>query len=227
MIVLYSAVFGGSDSIKPAPAGPDRCVLFTDAPFADPNGWELVVRVVGDRARRAARVLKMTPHELFPEASASVWVDGSIAISDWPLLMQDTAEAQIACFAHPDRATCYEEGLTVIRMKIAHAAKVQSALETYRREGFSPTSLSTTGLLFRRHGYDVARFNGLWRDHLDRYGTNDQVHVDYCAWKAGVSIKHLSGHYRDNPYAVYDKADHHTRRKPQFLFEADVAHYLA
>lgn len=225
MIVLYTAIFGACDSLKPAPAGV-RAVCFTDDPALRGRGWEIVGRPTELRARRAARLLKMTPHELFPEATASVWVDGSIAITDWPALMRDTESAEIACFPHPDRSSCYDEGATVVRLKIAHRAKVQAALELYRRDGFAPTALSTTGLLFRRHSPRMTAFNELWRDHLDRFGTNDQVHVDYVAWKNGVPVTHLPGHYRANAYARYDKDDHHRRRKPQFRLEADCEHYM-
>jgi Protein of unknown function (DUF616) len=227
MIVAYTAIFGGSDSLKAAPAGADRAVCFTDGAHTDSRGWEIVQREVGDRGRRAARVLKMSPHELFADATASVWVDGSIAIQDWQALIADSGDADVACFAHPDRTNCYDEGRTVVRLKIAHQAKVMAALEMYRRDGFNPTSLSTTGLLYRKHGPGVVAFNTLWRSHLATYGTNDQVHVDYCAWRAGVSVHHLQGHYRENPYAVYDKVDHHRRRKPQFFLERDCVNYLA
>jgi hypothetical protein len=228
MIVVYTAIFGGSDSLKRAPTGADRCMCFTDADdLPRDRGWEIVRMDAGERSRRAARVLKMNAHGEFPNASAWLWVDGSIQINDWPALLADIGEADIACLAHPDRSNCYDEGRTVVRLQIAHQAKVLAALEIYKRDGFAPTKLSTTGLLFRRNTPAVRAFNQLWRDHLDAYGTNDQVHVDYCAWKTGVPIAYLRGHYRDNPYGLYDKVDHHRRRKPQFKLEQDCVHYLA
>lgn len=237
MIVAYTAIFGGSDSLKRAPAA-DRCYCYTDEPgfhgfryseTAKPfsPGWEIIARPPEASPRRAARILKMKPQQWFPQATASVWVDGSIEIKDWPGLMADCADADIACLPHPDRNSCYDEGAAVVRLKIAHADRVTAALDLYRADGFAPTRLSTTGLLYRRNTEKVAAFNRLWRDHLDAYGTNDQVHFDYCAWKTGVQVTYLRGHYRDNPYAKYDQADHHRRRKPQFLLEADCAHYLA
>lgn len=218
MIVVYTAIFGGSDSLKRAPAGADRCVCFTDDASLSGNGWEIMRHELPDpsRSRSAARLLKMSPHALFPEAAGSVWVDGSIEITDLPALLQDAAHAFIACLPHPDRASCYDEGREVIRLERAHPSKVGEALDFYRRNGFAPTRLSTTGLFFRRHVGRVVRFNTMWRAHLDRFGTNDQVHVDFAAWKCGIEITYLRGHYRDNPYAVYDRADHHKRRKPQF-----------
>jgi hypothetical protein len=231
MIVLYTAVLGGCDSIKHAPHGPDACVCFTDEMSVSDGqfyrGWQILHVAAAGRARREARILKMTPHEQFPEYDASVWVDGSIQINDWPKLMRDAKDASIACFSHPDRSDCYSEGDAVVRLKIAHRAKVLAALELYRRDGFAPSTLSTTGLFYRKHTPAVERFNHMWREHLNAYGTNDQVHVDYCAWKCGVPVTYLMGHYRDNPYAKYDQHDHHIRRKPQFRLEADCADYLA
>jgi hypothetical protein len=227
VIVVYTAIFGGSDALKRAPAGADRCVCVTDDATIEGRGWEVMLAAARPGPRRAARLAKMRPHELFPDADASIWVDGSIEICDLPALLAEAAGAEIACFAHPDRSTCYDEGAAVIRLKIAHPRKVNLALELYSAEGFAPTQLSTTGLFFRRHTPAVASFNRLWRDHLDAYGTNDQVHVDFCAWQSGVRIGYLRGHYRDNPYARYDRLDHHRRRKPQFLLESECEHYLA
>lgn len=227
MIVAYTAIFGDSDSLKQAPPA-DRCVLFTDRYPKDARGWDVHEYAGGvTPARVIARILKMTPHELFPDAEASVWVDGSIEIRDWNMLMSDTQDSEIACFAHPDRSNCYDEARMCIRLERANPSAVQDAIDLYRDDGFSPTVLSTTGLFFRRHTSNMSWFNDLWRRHLDRYGTNDQVHVDYCAWKTHVTIDHLQGHYRDNPYAFYDKADHHQRRKPQFNPGDRCEHYLA
>lgn len=226
MIVAYTAIFGESDSLKQAPPA-DRAICFTDVPPAHYLGWEIVRHEHAGRPRVAARILKMTPHLLFPDAVGSVWVDGSIKITNWQLLMWDAQPHEIACLAHPDRSSCYDEGRTVIRLERANPSSVGDALELYRAEHFEPETLSTTGLLYRKHTHRVQSFNEMWRQHLDRYGINDQVHIDYCAWKTGVPIGYLQGHYRDNPYAAYDRADHHARRKPQFNPGDRCEHYLA
>lgn len=238
MIVAYSAIFGDSDSIKPAPPA-DRCVLFTDRVVTEAHGWTVVdYRDTGFRTedkdgnkirpRVMARTLKLSPMDLFPTADASVWVDGSIAITDWPRLVSECATWEAASFRHPDRDTCYAEAATVIRLQIAHPTKINAAVEYYKAAGFDPSTLSTTGLFYREHNRRVREFCAHWKEHLRRYGTNDQVHVDFCAWLATINIFHLTGHYRDNPYAVYDGTDHRRRRKPQFKLEAECPDdYLA
>ena len=233
MIVLYTAIFGKSDSLKAAPKGPRRCVCFTDDPILAASGftgegWEIILSADwGATPRAAARNVKTLSHDLFHDADATVWVDGSIQIKDWPLLMEHCGDASVACLAHPDRSNCYDEARLVVRLERANPSKVAEAIDIYRAEGFASTSLSTTGLMYRRNDPKVAAMNRLWRANLDRFGVNDQVHFDYCAWKTGVPVRHLTGHYRDNPYALYDRLDHHNRRQPQFKPYDRCDHYLA
>lgn len=223
MIVCYTAILGGSDRLKPAPAGPDVCVCFTDDPALAGTGWTVVLQPPAHQPRALARRLKLTPHILFPLAEASVWIDASMRVQDWPALLADSDGALCACLRHPDRSSCYEEGEAVIRLKIAEPARIRAALARYRLDGFAPTALSTTGLLVRRHTPRVAAFDERWLAQLDQYGTSDQVHMDYCAWTVGLPVTYLRGHYRDNPYVVYDQADHHARRRPRFHLERECA----
>jgi len=227
MTVLYTALFGGSDRLKPAPPGPDRALCFTDQADLTGGGWTFVYQPRSAQPRVSARHVKLSADALFPNADVSVWIDASITLTDWTGLLTDAGGAEVACLAHPDRSTCYAEGETVIRLRIASPARIREALGHYREAGFAPPRLSTTGLLVRRHTPAVAAFNARWREQLDRYGTNDQVHVDYCAWQTGVTVRHLPGDYRANRYMVYDQVDHHARRRPQFLREAECVRHLA
>jgi alkaline ceramidase TOD1/glycosyltransferase MUCI70-like protein len=213
--VLYTALFGGSDRLKPAPDGPGRCVCFTDDPTLSGPGWTMTRWTVAS-PRRAARALKTDAHRLFPAADLIVWADASMTITDWPRLLRDVGDAELACLPHPDRSTCYDEGQTVVRLALAAPTAIARALAGYRAAGFAPTRLSTTGLLVRRQTAAVAAFNDLWQAELDRYGTTrDQVHVDYCAWIVGIPVTYLTGQYRQNPYMVYDQQDHQHRRQPE------------
>jgi hypothetical protein len=226
--VLYTAIFGQSDALKPAPAGPDRCVCVTDDPTLTGLGWEIDRRPASTFPRWDARAVKLTPHRLFPDATIVVWADGSMQIRDWPRLLADLGDAEVAALPHPDRTSIYDEGETVIRLRIGDRGAVSRALASFRRDGFETARLSTTGLLVRRMTTRVREMNVFWLAHLTEYGINDQVHFDYCAWKAGVSRAWLAGHYRANPYMTYDRADHHRRRQPPFLLERDRgAHDLA
>lgn len=218
MIVLYSALFGGSDTLKPAPAGPDRCVMFTDNAALAGHGWEFIVEPRSAFTRWQARQKKTTSHLLFPDAEIVVWADASMTIMDWPRLIRDfTPGGDVACLPHPFRNNCYDEGAKCIELKIGGVRNITKALDGMRADGFAPTVLSTTGLFLRRNTDAVRRMNEFWYDHLERFGINDQVHLDYCAWKAGASRVWLAGNYLDNPYMVYDRLDHRKHRKPQYL----------
>jgi hypothetical protein len=212
VIVVYTAIFGGSDSLKAAPTGADLCVCFTDDPTLAGCGWEVRLQPSAPSGRYAARWLKTGSVGLFPEATQTVWVDGSIALVDLTRLLADAGDADLACLAHPDRSTCYDEGRTVVALHRANPLQIAEALALYRSAGFAPASLSTTGLLVRQSTPRVGAFNRRWREHQRRFGLNDQVHVDFCAWREDLAVTYLTGHYRDNPYMRYDRADHTRRR---------------
>ena len=77
MIVVYTAIYAGSDRLKQAPKGADLCVCFTDDPRLHGKGWTMRYerRPPHRKPRHAARLVKMNPHTLFPDATMSVWVD--------------------------------------------------------------------------------------------------------------------------------------------------------
>ena len=71
MIVLYTAILGGSDRLHPAPrTGADRCVCFTDdtALERNANGWEIHRWELIATPRREAWLLRCQSHLLFPDA---------------------------------------------------------------------------------------------------------------------------------------------------------------
>ncbi len=218
MSILYTSLFGGSDSLKPAPKGPDRCICYTDDPCLRGEGW-VMVHWPTKHPRHEARVIKLSSHLLFPEEKWVVWADASMEFKfgGWDRLMNDKGNHYVSCLEHPDRQNVYSEGLELLSMESQSDPKlVQRCLQHFRADGFVSLSLSTTGLLVRRLSQNVIEFNSLWRQHLDRYGIDDQLHFDYCVWKIGLKPHYLSGHYRDNPYMVYDHLDHRDRRTPRY-----------
>jgi hypothetical protein len=83
-IVFYTCVAGAYDAWRglDRPAADAGYVYFSDSlPPGPKDGWD--VRSIPEFARRqkakdTSRFIKMHPHLLFPEHSASVYVDGTI-----------------------------------------------------------------------------------------------------------------------------------------------------
>lgn len=215
-VIVYTAILGDSDSLKPAPKGV-RAICYVDAAhrYNDPQGWEFApVHYQGDPRREAWR-LRCVPHELFPAYDRVVWIDASYALHDVPRLIRDAGTAPIAALRHHKRASVYAEGAEIVKVGQAPRADVDRQLATYRSEGFHPNHLSVSCILVRTGASLVREFNDTWDEQIQRHrGDNTQLSLDYAAWKHGLTIHALKGSRLDNPYATHDAKDHKRRRRP-------------
>lgn len=214
--IVYTAILGGSDSLKPAPTGCDA-VCFSDDPahVTDSQGWEIVGVQPSAKARRKAWHLRCVPHELFALYDVVIWVDASFTVTDLPRILKDADGHPLSGLRHHTRATCYEEGRAIVKAGQADRGDVAQQLAGYREEGFQPSALTIACVLVRTHTGDVQAFNDRWDYEIrTNPGDNTQLSLDYCAWKTGIGVHHLTGVRKNNPYAVHDHADHKRRRKP-------------
>jgi hypothetical protein len=216
MTVVYTALLGGSDTLKPAPIGlADRCVCFTDAPAQDPKNWMLVPWSVIEDPRRDAWRLRCRPDLLFPTADRVLWLDASFEMLDVAALFRDAGDAELAGLHHHERSSCYAEGEELIAIGQSDEWPVRNQLTIYDELGFVPSGLTTAGILLRRRTPRVLAFNRLWEAEIARHpGDNTQLSLDYAAWIVGLPIVHLQGTYPDNPYVFYNGEDHHAHRRP-------------
>lgn len=221
--VVYTTIFGGSDSLKPAPTGVDA-VCFVDDPRTHQNrhGWDLrIARYEEPDPRRAAWRMRCLSDALFPEYDRVIWIDASYALTNVARLLKDSEGADIAALRHHRRGSCYTEGKEIVKVGQAAKGDVTRQLEGYRKQGFNPTHLSVSCILVRSNTEKVRQFNALWAAEIERHrGDNTQLSLDYAAWKQGLTIKALRGSRHHNPYAEHDHADHKKRRRP---YDTEVA----
>lgn len=219
MTIVFTAILGGSDRLKPAPRGADRCVCFvTDrADYPEPHGWELIEVVLkdGEDPRRAAWYLRAVPHEWFQGYSRVVWIDASFTLTDLQRLLADAGAAPIAALRHHTRRSCYAEGQTLVHVKQARPQDIVRQLGVYRKAGFVSRHLSISCMIVRDASDTARLFNDTWRREIDLHpGDNTQVSLDYAAWMHGTEITALTGTRHENPYSVHDHLDHKRRRRP-------------
>ena len=126
--VVYTAITPGYDALKSLPSrwgGAADFVAFADGARPAP-GWELrpLYRRFRDPCRNA-KVHKLLPHEYFPQAEYSLWIDGSIVIISTLPLEQwaDTylREHDLAVFQHPNRTCLYDEALYCLHKQLGPA----------------------------------------------------------------------------------------------------------
>lgn len=219
MIIVASALIGPTESIGPAPPAPQgvRFVCYTDR--RDLNGWQPLPAPAG-HPRLAARRAKMRVLDDFPGHEFSIWVDASFDLLCDPRALVREAVAtgcDVVGLRHPDRRRIRDEAREVIRLGLAPKDLVTRQLEAYQLAGFDcddapRTVITTTGLMVRRHTQAVQAFTHRWHDELEQWTIRDQLSVDYAAWRTGVAIGYLPGHYRDNRFALYNRVRHRERR---------------
>lgn len=223
-VVVYTASIGTAE-LPPAPHVRDphvKYVCVSDQLMPIP-GWERMEVSRSANPRRAARRAKALSHRLFPTADFAIWIDASFELQVLPtVLINDmmTTGCVVAGFRHPDRRRIRDEASVIIENKMARPQDVERQLAAYQSDGFDTEEsrqafLTTTGLMVRAHTPLVREFNERWWHEMKAHTLRDQLSIDYCAWKMGLSIGYLFGHYRANPYARYDRRKHRRDRAPE------------
>lgn len=215
-VVVFTAILGDCDSLKPAPVGAARCVCFVTDPaaHADPKGWELIAHPA-ENPRREAWQLRAIPHRLFDDYDRVIWIDASFTLTDLPRLLKDAGAYPVSAIRHHARTSSYQEAKQLVKVGQSDAASVEKQVRYYRSQGYEPKHLSISCVILRDNSGAARKFSETWATEIAMYpGDNTQVSLDYSAWKHGLTIHGLKGTRHDNPYATHDHADHKRRRKP-------------
>ena len=83
-VIIYTAIFGGYDSITDPTFVPDNAdfVCFTDSDIKS-DIWNIKkVPAIYEDSTRNARKYKILPHRWFPDYEYSIWIDGNITVRD-------------------------------------------------------------------------------------------------------------------------------------------------
>src|SRR5690242_14647057 len=108
-VAVYTAIFGGYDTLKPQKPVPGvdfHC--FTDDPAMTSDLWSVHVRRPRfDHPRLSAKYYKALPHKVLRGYRVSIWIDGSITLlrpRRFVRMAMRTLDGRgLALFAHPDR----------------------------------------------------------------------------------------------------------------------------
>lgn len=219
-LVVYTAVFGGYDAIRPPrllETGVDY-VCFSDSAATVPAGWrpgDLPLRAAALSSASRNRWAKMHPHLLFPDHDASVYVDGNVeVISPLAALARGALEqAPIAMYDHPFRRCLYEEAAACARVGLEWFAPIRRQMERYEADGFpAGFGLFEANVIVRRHGEAaVVQAMHRWWQEWERGIKRDQLSLTYVLWKEGLRPLSLGQH---DPRFVQRHFVYRTHRRP-------------
>ena len=190
-VVVYSAVSGGYDVVLPPKFRDDgvEYVLLTDRQPLLRGGWTvrpLPPETAGMSPSEANRWCKFFGHRIFPEADATVYVDGNVrqTASFLPWLREmEEAGVEIGLFAHPRRATVAEEHARCIEVgKIAleELERYEERLRAYAKDLPGEAPLTENSIILRRgasHRLEAAM--EVWWREFRRGIRRDQISLPW------------------------------------------------
>lgn len=213
-VVVYSAVFGGYDSIKEPLYVNDNIdyVMFTDQEIPKDSAWRKYEFTERDGelfhydSYHKSKYVKIHPELFFPDYDYSVWLDGNILIvADLlPLVMRISESSFMATFNNP----CHDDIYTEARFCVFHDAvsleEISKQVNDYKHEGFPEHfGMREFSLIIRRHNEKqcIDLMNQWWKQ-LQIYTMRDQISFPFVLWKNGLTIEtieNLGVNWRWNP----------------------------
>jgi hypothetical protein len=194
-VTLYTAVYGRSDWIKPAPKVPDdvQCLFYTDtdeqASAALQQGWQPVIvphyvaTLKGDPRITAPMLAhkwwKTHPELACPTSDVSLWIDGSmeVKVGDYVERCLDAlGAADWACVPHPSRDCIYPEAEYSATLTWRYDGPSILAQANFYRQFHPPGwGLIATGANVRRHTPEVIDLCHRWWEENINWSHQDQI----------------------------------------------------
>jgi Protein of unknown function (DUF616) len=206
-IVVYTAISNNYDTLKEPPDKfrheADFVAFLDHIPRAASWQTRKVCSEFTDPCRNA-KIHKILPHVFFPDATYSLWIDGSVEFNfTFPirrLVDEYLKEHDLAVFKHPERHCIYEEAEVCIAQGKDVPAIIQRQMARYRKEHYpSGKGLAECTILLRRHTEKVRQFNEAWYEEIKNNSRRDQLSFDYAAYKTGLKICYFPNSLRQSP----------------------------
>ena len=204
--VVYTAIADRYDDLKPLPSRVRSsviCIAFLDDAtrdrISDPGGWIIKSLVAPDPTPlyRAKRFKVLADQVLPPGTEESLWVDGSIRISEELDIVREFEDClsfhDLALFRHPRRECIYDEADVCVRLGLDEPSVIARQIAGYRRAGYPESNgLAMAGIIFRRHSPRIGEFNAMWWSEIMEGSSRDQLSLDPVSWRMGLQYNHLS-----------------------------------
>lgn len=192
-MIFYKCVVGKYDRVEPAPTGVDaEFICFSDDPHIDAQGWQ--VRPLPEGCPKdgllANRYVKMHPHLMFPDADASVYLDGNVTPKPSAVAYchEVLSRSNFAVYRHPLRDRITDEAVVCSKLGYDWAWRFKRQCQRYKRKGFKDASgLFECNVIIRHHQHaSVKRFCEAWWKALLTGVPRDQISFPYLLDTVGV-----------------------------------------
>ena len=211
-MVVYTCLTGGYDALLTPDYMNPECdyVCFTDDEemikrrYIGP--WKIEpLRFSELNNSKNNRWHKMHPHILFPNYSASLYIDSNVNFKTGKIF-EYIRSVPHKCFLalprHSKRDCIYDEADFVVASKIDSIENVAPLMDKYRQENFPEHfGLAENNVIFRRHNNkECIKLMEEWWSIFNQYSRRDQLSLFYLLWKNKIDYVFFS------PYSF--KKDH-------------------
>lgn len=196
---IYTAVVGHYDEIKQPLVVDDRFdyILFSNDIKEKRIGiWQIrPIPYFNPIQTKIARWVKTHPEELLDEYEASLWEDSNIVICKGVVYDQFVRHYEegtlVATMKHHQRDCAYEEMFMLLACR-AERERIVLRWGKFLRKNKYPrkNGLCETGVFYRRHHVqEVARFDAIWWNCIEKYSRRDQFSINYSLWKLSLTYE--------------------------------------
>jgi len=196
-VVLYSAMTGGYDTIKPLPdnLGCDT-FLFVEQPVEAKNWGVRVVVKRNMHPRMRAKWYKLHPHLCFRSYDASVWIDSSVLVTNPDFVREAVAYLEkepMVFFPHRWRTRIDEEAEESLKIPKYWGLPLREQVASYYADGYQDqVRLVECTCLIRLHNDErVVAFNEAWWKENETWSYADQLSAPYLLWKMKTPFAYL------------------------------------
>ena len=214
-LVVYTALVGPkeplNDPLEILPAGAHSdleldFVCLTDNRSLRSNVWRFVYLPTQHLPpEKLSRRPKALPHEYFPDAQYSLYIDNTVAFKRLPQASDLATERRylFRAFRHARHTHLNQEAFAIASLGYEDAGTICRQLDFYARQGALAdiTPLTTATVLLRSHHHPTVRqFASVWWENILAFAKRDQLSFDFALRQAGAELEYLPGITRDNPF---------------------------
>ena len=167
--------------------------------------------------RLRAKYFKMCGHQLYPTATALIWIDGNMEIKnpkfiEWMVTLM--GDADCAFFKHNARNNVQEEldycvdnmSDPYIKARYGNEPMI-TQVQDYVKQGYNPRSggLVCCGLFIRKTTEKVNQAFDHWFIENVKWSIQDQLSFPYIAWKYNLNVKEIPN---DKHQSIFE-SDYH------------------
>ena len=230
-LVVYTVLIGSKEPLAnplaelPADAGSDLALDFvciTDNPALQSPVWRILPIPGGHvAAEKLSRRPKAMPHDYFPDAQFSLYVDNTVSFKRLPLasdLLTDRP-GLFRAFRHATRHDPAQEAAAIAILGYDDVATVCEQMDFYaaQRPLESITPLTTATVLLREHHRpEIRRFGITWWESILAFSKRDQLSFDFALQHSACQVEYWPGGTHDNPLVHWNGSVLQHRVKASF-----------